>query len=98
MKFHYRRIKRLITRLREIEQAKPRQINVIELSKNRELVVYTQLYLKASDVNKLATESKSKLNKVNKLHVNLRAQAGNKVESYKFAFSAFSETNYKGET
>ena len=98
MKFHYRRIKRLITRLREIEQAKPRQINVIELSKNRELVVYTQLYLKASDVNKLATESKSKLNKVNKLHVNLRAQAGNKVESYKFAFSAFSEMNYKGES
>lgn len=44
-------------------------------------------------------ESKSKLNKVNKLHVNLRAQAGNKeVESYKFAFSAFSEMNYKGET
>ena len=35
-------------------------------------------------------ESKSKLNKVKKLHVNLRAQAGNKeVESYKFAFSAF---------
>ena len=98
MKFHYRRIKRLITRLREIEQAKPRQINVIELSKNRELVVYTQLYLKACDVNKLATESKSKLNKVNKLHVNLRAQAGNKVESYKFAFSAFSEMNYKGES
>lgn len=99
MKFHYRRIKRLITRLREIEQAKPRQINVIELSKNRELVVYTQLYLKASDVNKLAMESKSKLNKIDKLPVNLRAQAGNKeVESYKFAFSAFSEMNYKGES
>ena len=44
-------------------------------------------------------ESKSKLNKVKKLHVNLRAQTGNKeVESYKFAFSAFSEMNYKGET
>ena len=42
MKFHYRCIKRLTTRLREIEQAKTRKINVIELSKNRELVVYTQ--------------------------------------------------------
>ena len=60
---------------------------------------FTTDALKASDVNKLAMELKSKLNKVNKLHVNLRAQAGNKeVESYKFAFSAFSEMNYKGET
>ena len=42
MKFHHRSIARLTTKFRKLEQAKTRKINVIELSKNRELVVYTQ--------------------------------------------------------
>ena len=96
MKFHHRRVERLTSKLRKLEQAKTRKR---EPKKNVKPVATDSNCSKQSDVNKLAVELKAKLNEVDKLLVNLRAQANNKeVKSYMCAFSASSETRNNGQT
>ena len=89
-------MERLTSKLRKLQQAKTRKREPI---KNVKPVATDSNCSKQSDVNKLAVELKAKLNKVDKLLVNLRAQANNKeVKSYMCAFSASSETRSNGQT
>ena len=56
-------------------------------------------YLEVIEVNKLALEAKAKMNKGNKLLVNLGKSAGNReTESHTCTFTASLEMNSKSET
>lgn len=89
----------ITTKLRNLAKAKTRKIDVVELSKNTELVAIDSSYLEASEVNKLALEAKAKMNKGNKLLVNLGTSAGNReTEFHTCTFTASLEMNSKSET
>lgn len=89
----------ITTKLRNLAKAKTRKIDVVELSKNTELVAIDSSHLEASEVNKLALEAKAKMNKGNKLLVNLGTSAGNReTESHTCTFTASLEMNSKSET
>ena len=97
MKFHHRRVEKLTTKLRKLEQARKQKRNEIEFTRNVKPVATDSNSSKQSDINKLAMELTAKLTQVDKLLVNLRAETNNKeVKSYMCVFSASSETRNKG--
>lgn len=78
----------ITTKLRNLAKAKTRKIDVVELSKNTELVAIDSSHLE-----------KAKMNKGNKLLVNLGTSAGNReTESHTCTFTASLEMNSKSET